>query len=469
MRVVWDDVCPVARNASGPKPEELCSLAIVKAMSLGLTRVPFPPLTVMKEGTLTCCCLRIKSKTCRICWCILIGNLWEECRKKLIEFSEAAGVDVRPCFIEMDKERVSNLSESKSVTDVYLVGRRMEKIRLFLGEPCDQQLEIVINALFCSPTFIPVNLATCLSETLARNRLKAKSTQRENWVKDIKFLRPQFFSPSMVLPNHREVPTEYIFQQCESIWRKEETIFLAACKFPEIDTWLKSSVFPFILFFNNPNNSHTLCTSVFERFFFRMGFENLSVRLGGLLNEWAPKNFRFATIEPAIPVTFDVTKLLSGFELVCSCRDLEGRVFAAFQSLYMAVFVMMASVEFGYYCACDCWKIVRHWQDCRELYGLWWRVLNRVRSTREEVFSHTIQVAVADSFGKHQFDLALGEHGRVLRGLLDRFRDVVAAMHIVVDLRFALSRFMKFGHHQEEVLRIVRGKVDELEKINLVV
>jgi hypothetical protein len=172
-----------------------------------------------------------------------------------------------------------------------------------------------------------------------------------------------------------------------------------------------------------------------------------------------------------LAITFDVPKLLSQFsiELVSGNQDIENRVFGSFQSIYMLVFRLMASVEYGYYCVCDSWKIIGYWHDCRELYGLWWRVLNGVRNVRNTVFSRSIGVVTASTFSDYQFDVALGEHGRVIRGMMDGYEDIVGSMHLVVELRFALSRLMKFDHHHEEVVRMVRRKVDELEKFHLVV
>ena len=149
MRIVWDDVCPGVGRAGVMKlDEQSCPVAIVKAMSLGLTCVPYPPLTVMEADKLVCCCLRKESKRCRICSCIQIGKLWEECRNKWIEFADSAGVDIRPSFIEMEKLSLSSLLKSNSVTEVFIVGRRMEQMRLLLGEPCHHQLESDATGLF---------------------------------------------------------------------------------------------------------------------------------------------------------------------------------------------------------------------------------------------------------------------------------------------------------------------------------
>jgi len=475
---VWDDFFPnlSSQRIDGVirRPRHLDDS--LEAMKLSLNRVPCPPITQMNLETrnLQCCCLRKNSRACRVCWCIGIGVRWHNCCTKWLEFSDYLQIDIRPKLVEIEKSCMTRVLNIQSVAELVTVVREIDSISLLLGNPSFPQLSVLVDvAVIGNPSLVFSDLVTCLSDMLCKNFLEPYAQgERMNLVTKVKHLRPCFVVPPIdPVSSHLALkPSRKLEQLTDKLVDEEVALLTSACKFPEIDLWLSQNIFPH-LFLTNPISSHNLCVNVLERFYHRIGYENLSLRLMGLLEEWISGEtcFRFQLNQSTedLQITFDILRLLESVNV--SIKDDRGIISSEYEFLYMQIFRFLSCVEFGYYCACESWKLVRYWNDCRRLYGLWWEVLVSVRSLRETVFSRVVGFVNRKSFSEFTLEEALKEHIIGIEEILVGRDEVREAMGSVVEMRFALDRMMKFDHHHEEVVRMMELKLEQVKQIHLVV
>ena len=432
---------------------------ILIAARYGLARLPYPPLsTIGDDGTIRCCCLRSlqRSTCCRLCWAIDIGNQWEGCKKEWIELGSNLNIDLLPDFIRLEKFWNEKLMESKCFSRIFSIGREIQSLcyLLTVTGSLESRLELLCDVNFYQ---------------LARHRWGINFASFLS-----KYLCPSTSRGCVVGENNLVLPASAIRDMVRSFHQEQEQLKTRANIFPEIDVWMKETVFRKILFFNNPQGAHELCIEVFEKFFCQKSFGNISCRLVTLLTEWDDGFFEFTlnSEKQDEGITFNIPTLLECVCVKITTNDSRLKCIISKQltEIYWKTFRFMCALEYGYFCAHDSWKILTYWNDCRELYAAWWQVVTLVREWREKIYMRVFdRVMKTESFSRVVFDDAVREHEEFMSNIFQGFEGVVDAMTEVVEMRFALIRMKSFDHHHQEVFSLVCRKLEQLKKISLVV